>query len=226
PALAPGADERLVFFAPTRASTPTSIAAAFGVSWSRIVQWNDLDPQARVQPGLLLQVVVPRGFDAGRAEVAIYERGEVDLVARGSQAHLEAALARRGKERRAVKAKRGDTLDAIGRRFDLTSGDLARINGYSREHALTAGEVVIVYVDEGKRRGTIDAPAPRAPDRDGLDPSDDGAAEHGESELPSVAEAPTKRAAPAAAERPKKKSRRRDPSTAKTSRLPGRPDPQ
>lgn len=223
PSIETGADERLVFFAPTRASTPTSIAAAFGVSWARIVQWNDLDPQARVQPGLLLQVVVPRGFDAGRAEVVVFERGEVELVARGSQAHLEAALARRGKERRAVKAKRGDTLDAIGRRFDLTSGDLARINGYSREHALTAGEVVIVYVDEAKRRGTIDAPAPRAPDRDGLDPSDDGAAEHGESELPSLAEPPPKRASTVAVERTKKKPRRRDPSTAKTSRLPVRP---
>jgi membrane-bound lytic murein transglycosylase D len=222
PQLTTGEDERLVFFAPTRASTPTSIASAFGVTWPRIVQWNDLDPQARVQPGQLLQVVVPRSFDAGKAEVVVYERDEVEIVARGSKAHLEASLARRGKARRAVKARRGDTLDTIGKRFDLTSGDLARINGYNREHALAAGELVIVYVEDGKRRGTVDAPAPRAPDRDGLDPDDDGRVEHGESELPSVVDTPrASRSKPAS-----KRSKRRSASTASTSRVPGRPDPQ
>ncbi len=232
PPLRTGDDERLVFFAPTRASTPTSIAAAFGVPWSRIVQWNDLDPQARVQPGLLLQIVVPRRFDAGRAEVVVHEESDVELVARGSLAHLEAALARRGKQRRAVKAKKGETLASIGRRFDLTDGDLARINGYSREHSLAAGELVIVYVEAGARRGTVEAPAPRAPDHGGPDPSDDGAREHGESELPAIDDAPTKPAAKSTASpapargRGGKRQRRRDPSTASTSRLPGRAEPR
>ena len=141
---------------------------------------------------------------------------------RGSREHLEASLARRGKARRAVKARRGDTLESIGRRFDLTTGDLARINGYARDHAVAAGELVIVYVDEQRRKGTVDAPAPRGYTTGDLD-AHDAAIEHDASDRPDDPgddDATDLETRP----RPAKPAtrRRREPSTPSSSRIPGR----
>ncbi|MBK6916196.1 MAG: transglycosylase SLT domain-containing protein [Deltaproteobacteria bacterium] len=243
-------DERLVFFEVTRASTPAAIARAFGTTWERVVQWNDLDPSARLQPGQLLQLVVPRSWKGSEPPSAFLELDQVEHVARGSRAHLEAELARRGKLRRAVKASKGDTLERIGKRFGLTTGDLSRINGYAREHKPELGELVIVYVDANAKRGTLDAPAPRgptasfdpagddapareaaAPDATAASPDRDAAAE-----LPAVAEpAPRTTAAESgrgtpAGDKPRgrsgrsRRTRRHDASTAGTSRIPGQRD--
>ena len=238
PHVSPGKDERLVFFTATRSSTPSSIAAAFAVPWAKVVAWNDLDPRARVQPGQVLQIVVPRKFDGTKQGVVVHEQNEVELVERGSKEHIEAALARRGKERRAVKAKKGDTLAKIGKRFDLTDGDLARINGYGRDHELAPGEIVVVYVQDGTTRGTVDAPAPRASagrddglaGRDAAVTGRETAERDDDEPTPATANAePTARKAAAASDRASTKARkatrrerkRRDASTLSTSRVPG-----
>ncbi|MEZ4427109.1 MAG: LysM peptidoglycan-binding domain-containing protein [Nannocystaceae bacterium] len=208
PLVTPGPGERLVFFEATRATTPRGLSEAFSASWEQIVAWNDLDPQARIQPGQLLQMVVADDFSAERARVTVFERSEVELTIRGTRDHIEAALARRGLVRRAYKARRGDTLEKIGKKFGLSAGDLARINGFSRKHEPDKGELVIVYVESGKTRGTVKAPAP---------------------EPTTVTEAAPPAAPPAKPTKPTstptrsrgKKSSKRAPSTAGTSRLPG-----
>lgn len=218
PAVEVGTNERLVFFEVTRASTPSSIARAFGRSWERIVADNDLDPQARLQSAQILQIIVPRAFDAKTTKVAVLEPNDVEHVIRGSREHIEASLARRNKLRRGVKAKRGETLEAIGRRYDLTTGDLARINGYPRDHALATGEIVIVYVDEGRTKGTVDAPPPASAidaATGATEPNDTGASD----------DEPTKPSTPVVSEtkKPKAGGRRksdRAPSTASSSRVP------
>jgi membrane-bound lytic murein transglycosylase D len=222
----PGKHERIVFFTATRASTPTSIAAAFAVPWAKIVGWNDLDPRARVQPGQVLQIVVPREWTASSKDVVVHERDDVDLVQRGSKEHLEAALARRGKQRRAVKAKKGDTLAKVGKRFDLTDGDLARINGYARDHELAPGEVVVVYVDDADTRGTIEAPPPRvSAGRDDALAGRDAAVSGRDADARDVDE-PARASAgaePRASKSatPRVRRRSRSASTPSTSRLPG-----
>ncbi|HET6585360.1 MAG TPA: LysM peptidoglycan-binding domain-containing protein, partial [Nannocystaceae bacterium] len=211
--------------------------AAFGVTWAKVVAWNDLDPRARVQPGQVLQLVVPRRFDGAARGVVVHERSEVELVQRGSRQHIEASLERRGKQRRAVKARKGDTLAKLGKRFDLTDGDLARINGYARDHELAPGEIVVVYVEAGATRGTVDAPAPRvSAGRDDALASRDAAMtgrEDGDArdddddhdEPPAVRSAASSDPGPATKRaRPRKHERRRghDASTPGTSRVPGR----
>jgi membrane-bound lytic murein transglycosylase D len=161
PALEAGKGQRLVFFRTNRASTPPDLERALGVRWSDLVRWNDLDPRARLQSGLLLQVIVPEAFDAKTRNVAIFEKNEVEHVVRGSRAHIEAELERRGKLRRAVRVKSGDTLEKIGKRFDLTAGDLSRINQVPRESDPVVGELVVVYVDSKHAKGTVEAPAPK-----------------------------------------------------------------
>ncbi|MEM7151225.1 MAG: transglycosylase SLT domain-containing protein [Myxococcota bacterium] len=217
PALAVDDEHRLVFFETNRASTPPVLEEAFGVRWSDIVRWNDLDPRARLQDGLLIQVVVPRSFDAPSRQLAIYERTEVEHVERGSRAHLEAELDRRGKRRRGYRVRSGDTLAKIGKRFGLSIGDLSRINAVPRGHAPKAGEVLVVYVPKGRTQGTLRAPAPLGfSDRE----------KSGAARKPSTADTARLpgRDGPAAAPKrstPKAKPQRA-PSRADTAAVPGR----
>ncbi|KIG16923.1 Membrane-bound lytic murein transglycosylase D precursor [Enhygromyxa salina] len=152
---------RLVFFRVTRASSSTAIAASFGLAWQQIVSWNDLDPNARLVDGQMLQIIVSKDFDAAAKGVLVSEVNEVRHVLRGTAAHLDAVLADRELARRGYKVGKGDSLKKIAKQFDISLGSLARINGVERSHPLDEGEVVIVYVATDKTRGTVDAPAPQ-----------------------------------------------------------------
>lgn len=222
PPLLAGKGQRLVFLRTNRASTPPDLERALGVRWSDLVRWNDLDPRARLQSGLLLQVLVPDGFDAKARNVALLEPGEVEHVIRGSRAHLEAELGRRGKQRRGYRVKSGDTLEEIGGRFDLTAGDLSRINQVPRESDPVVGELLVVYVDSKHAKGTVDAPAPK-----GFEESEAKADEG--SRTPSTAESagvPGKGGKKKASASSKGKSpSKRAPSTAETARVPSKRRP-
>ncbi len=214
PDITPPPGHRLVFFETTRATTPRTIERAFDVAWPDVVGWNDLDPHARVQDGQVLQLVVPSHFDAPSRDLVAYEMHDVEYAVRGSREHLEASLRRRGKTRRGYKVRAGDDLSKIGRRFDLTQGDLARINHFSRLHDPEPGSTLVVYVDAGKTSGTTRAPAPRG----STDPSPPPPSER----TPSTADTSrvpteTKRATP----RPSNPSAR-TASTAETARVPGK----
>jgi membrane-bound lytic murein transglycosylase D len=224
PKLDAEAGQRLVFFRTNRASTPPDLEKALGVRWSEVVRWNDLDPRARLQSGLVLQVLVPEGFDAKARQVAILEKDQVEHVVRGSRAHIEAELGRRGKVRRGYRVRAGETLERIGGRFDLTAGDLSRINAVPREHEPEAGEVLVVYVDAKHVKGTMQAPAPKgfeeAEAKAGVGTKKPKA---GGGRTPSTAESarvPSKRGKKPA--QGKKESSKRAPSTAETVGVPGR----
>ncbi len=160
PPVEPGPGQMLLFYQVTRASTPASISRSFGVSWERLAAWNDLDPRARLQNGQVLQVVVPAGFSPDANRIVVYAIHDVEYVIRGTREHVEASLRRRGLRRRGLKVRAGDTLERIGRKYGLTVGDLARINGFSIAHIPAAGDILVVYVSKSKLPGTTDAPAP------------------------------------------------------------------
>jgi membrane-bound lytic murein transglycosylase D len=219
--VAPG--ERLLFFAATRSTTPRGLAEAFGVPWESLVAWNDLDPQARIQPGQILQVIVDASFQADAKGVVVYAPDEVDHVIRGSGPHIDASLARRGLIRRGYKARSGDTMKKIGKRFGLTDGDIARINGVPRQHTPKRGEVFVVYVAKGKTKGTIRPPEPKPTST--VDAA--AAIETGEiAEQPESSPEPERRDRPAKASSKSSAGKRspakaRKPSTPSTSRVPG-----
>lgn len=210
PDITPPPGHRLVFFETTRASTPRTIERAFDVAWPDVVRWNDLDPHARVQDGQVLQLVVPSRFDVPSRNLVAYEMHDVEYAVRGSRQHLEASLRRRGKVRRGYKVRSGDDLSKIGRRFDLTQGDLARINHFSRRHAPKPGSTLVVYVDAGKTGGTTKAPPPRGFDGPAPPPKADRA--------PSTAQTPR---VPSQRKPAASKPTSRTPSTAATARVPG-----
>lgn len=201
PPLTIPADKRLLFFRVTRASSGAAIASSFGVAWSEIVRWNDLDPEARLVDGQILQILVAKDFDAAAAGVLVSEITEVRHVVRGTAAHLDALLADRELVRRGYKVAKDDNLKKIAKKFDLSLGSLARINGVPREHELETDEIIIVYVPKGATKGTVDPPAPRPTTLSAeIEVVDSLAAEREtDTELP-----------------------KRKPSTAETSRVPGK----
>ena len=215
PPLDPGPRRKLVFFETTRATTPRTLEEAFGVRFSEVVAWNDLDPHARLQPGQILQLVVDADFDPAPRRVLVYHPDEVTHVVRGSAEHLQAKLERRGLHRRGYVVKKGDDLEKIGRRFDLSVGDLARINGFSRDHTPEIDDVLVVYVPPTKLRATREAPPPRtlfASNKPVVDDAIRKPSTPTTSRLPGGGPPhPSPRALPPA----------RTPSTPSTSRLPG-----
>lgn len=181
--------KRLVFMRTTRATTPRRISQAFGFEWKQVLAWNDLDPKARLQDGLMLQLVVAADFDGPAAGVRVYEQDEVMFTVRGTREHLDAMLEQRDLERRGYKVRKGDTLKAIAKRFKTSIGSLARINAIRRSKPLEAGEVLVVYVEKGKTKGTVKAPAPTSTTLTAeLETLASGEGEPGKKRAPSTAE--------------------------------------
>lgn len=242
PSLEKAGGGALVFFRVTRASTPRRISKAFGVEWEQIVAWNDLDRDARLVDGQMLQIFVPDNFDPASRKLRVYTRDEVTYVARGSQAHLDALLAQRELVRRGYKVKKGESLARIAKRYSLSTGSLARINGVMRGHRPEEGEVLVIYVPKGKTKGTVKAPAPQ-PTTIGFETlvlsgaTDEGPSDASSTKLPGQTrplqrpqdevgdevgdgeQAPTNEA-PDASEGTQPE--RRAPSTATSAKLPGR----
>ncbi len=229
PPLSAEAGRELVFFRVTRASTPRRIAKAFGVSWEQIVAWNDLDPKARLVDGQMLQLFVASEFDAAAHQLRIYRRDEVELVARGSRDHLDALLAERELERRGHKVKEGESLARIAKRYDLSTGSLARINGVPRNHSPAEGEVLVIYVPKGHTKGTVKAPDP-SPTTIGFETivlagaDDEGPSDAEHTKLPGRErefEPEGERVPEDGGSESEAAPPRRAPSTAGTSRVPG-----
>jgi membrane-bound lytic murein transglycosylase D len=130
------------------------IADAFGVRTDELVEWNNVDPTAKLHPHMVLQIFVRKDFDP--AGVMLLDPAKVRVVTLGSEEFLELEAARRGKKRLTYTAKGGDTLAKLGRRYGLTPGDLARINRFSYNTELHEGDRVVVYSPTG------DAPRERA----------------------------------------------------------------
>jgi membrane-bound lytic murein transglycosylase D len=132
-----------VFYRAREGDTLEEIAGVFGVRVDELVEWNNVDPDAKLHPKLVLQLYVRKDFD--RAGVALLDPGKVRAVTLGSEEFLALEAARRGKTRLQYVARPGDTLAKIARRYGLQPGDLARINKLSYSSELGEGQRIFVY---------------------------------------------------------------------------------
>lgn len=124
------------------------VADVFGVRTEDLVEWNNLDPAAKLHPRMVLQIFVRKDFDP--AGVLLLDPAKVRVVTCGSEEFLALEAARRGKKRLYYSAKAGDTLAKLGRRYGLTPGDLARINRFSYNTELHEGDRIVVYSPTGE----------------------------------------------------------------------------
>ena len=158
-------DRRRVFYRVQVGDTLREIAAALHVTVDDLDRWNDIDPAARLQEGMTLQVFVPQGADLGRVVVA--GEGDVRVLPLGSEEFFASLEHDRGFKRVVVTARAGDTLESIGKRFDVTVRTMERVNRRGRTDALHEGETVVVYAPVGTASGApvtaSNGPVPNGP---------------------------------------------------------------
>ena len=107
--------------------------------------------------------------DADLSKVVVVPESDVRVVAVGSEEFFAALEHDKGVKRITVVARDGDTVESIGRRFDVKPGTMERVNHQNRRHALKAGDTVVVYVPGnvaapgGAGPTAVNEPAPNGP---------------------------------------------------------------
>jgi membrane-bound lytic murein transglycosylase D len=155
-------DRRRVFYRVQIGDTLKEIASALKVSVDDLDRWNDVDPGARLQEGMTLQAFVPQGADM--SHVVVVPESDVRVLPVGSDEFFASLEHDRGFRRVTVSAKAGDTLESIGKRFDVPVRTMERVNRRGRTEALRAGDTVVVYAPTGVATpGATEATASNAP---------------------------------------------------------------
>jgi membrane-bound lytic murein transglycosylase D len=147
-----------VFYRVLQGDVIDRVASAFGVTRDELVAWNALDPGARLQAGMSLQVYVPKGTNLER--VACLREGEVRALVIGSPEFIDHFEAQQGRKRMQVLVREGDTLRSIGSRYGLSVGSMERINRRSNRDPLAAGERVVVYASTTTSQPSSEPSAP------------------------------------------------------------------
>jgi membrane-bound lytic murein transglycosylase D len=137
-------DRKRVFYRVLVGDSLKEIAAALHVSADDLRRWNGLDPSARLEEGMTLQAFVPPDTDLSR--VVVVPESEVRLLPLGSDEFFASLERDKGFKRVTVIAHAGDTLESIGKRFDVRPHTMERINRRPRGDVLRPGEAVVVYV--------------------------------------------------------------------------------
>ena len=146
------AGKRRVFYRVVAGDTPRGVAKALGVSEAELAMWNALDPEAKLQPKMVLVAWVPEAFDAEKRGVVLLDPSKLILVTRGSPEHLDLAEARLGRVRTEYVAQGKEKLEDIASRFGMRKYDLARINRIDSSTTLAKGDKIIVYQVTDPRR--------------------------------------------------------------------------
>ena len=140
-------DRKRMFYRVVVGDTLREIAARFRVPPDDVRRWNNLDPVARLIEGMTLQVFPAPGADVSRV-VALGE-SDVRVVAIGSDEFFAYLETQRGQKRITVVAHAGDTLEGIGKKYQVPVKTMERINRKGRTDVLKEGETVVVYVPGG-----------------------------------------------------------------------------
>lgn len=167
-----------VFYRTLAGDDLESIARAFRVRPTDLAVWNALDERAKLQSDMVLQVFIDEDAELPGVRYAREENlgKRLEVGSAGFYAHFEAE---QGRQRLTIRAREGDTLQSIGRRYELSAGTMERINHFSRTRRLSEGAPVVVYAKESPPESEVllsRAPDPLPP----IDPPDPGA-------LPAVA---------------------------------------
>lgn len=164
-------DRKRVFYKVLVGDTLPAVANALKVPVEDLLRWNDLDPSARLTEGMTIQAFVPKDADLSKA-VTLAET-DVRVLVAGTDDFFTFFEGAKGRRRVLVTAKKGDTLDVIGKRYGVSASTMERINRRARSEALVDGETVVAYVAPDKSpasqanaktaQDNTDEPAPLGP---------------------------------------------------------------
>ncbi len=136
-------DRKRVFYRVGVEDDASKVAQFFEVTQDELLSWNSLSMGAALQPGMLLQLFVTPEVDLRQA--VVYEPSEVKILELGSDEFFAYHEAQRGRVRVRYRVQSGDTLSSLGKRFDLSTGSLGRINQFASDRELREGDTMIVY---------------------------------------------------------------------------------
>jgi len=139
---------RRVFYRVAAGDTLPEIARVFRVTPDDVRRWNALDPAARLHEGMNLQMFVETGADLSK--IVHMAEGDVRCITVGSDeffAHFEGL---KNRKRTTIAVEDGDTWEKIAKRFNLTVGQLERINQRSHTDKLAPKETLVVYAPVGR----------------------------------------------------------------------------
>lgn len=145
-------DRKRVFYKVLVGDTLDAVAAALHVTVDDLRRWNELDPAARLQDGMTIQAFVPNDVDLSK--VILLGENDVRVLSVGSEEFFAFWEGTKGKKRVVVTARKGETVEAVGKRFGVSGGLMEKINRRGRGDVLGEGETVVVYVN-----GTASVPA-------------------------------------------------------------------
>ena len=154
------AQRRRVFYRVIEGDGPAEIARFFGVTLDDLRRWNGIDPAATLQSGMFVQLFVPTNRDLTSA-VVLSER-DVRVLVVGSDEFFDYHEGQRGRVRVRYRVREGDTLASVARRFDLSTGSVARINRFDRGAALRLDQELIVYAPRDANLAAPETVAPAA----------------------------------------------------------------
>jgi membrane-bound lytic murein transglycosylase D len=137
---------RRVFYRVATQDTPASIARFFDISVDELCAWNSLDERAALQKDMLLQLFVAPELDLSRA--VVFTPDQVRILTVGSDAFFDFHESQRGRARVLYRVQPNETLEKIGKRFELSAGSIGRINQFAGNKELKADEWILVYVPE------------------------------------------------------------------------------
>jgi membrane-bound lytic murein transglycosylase D len=111
-----------------------SISRRYGMTVAQLARMNHISTKALLQPGQRLQVAGSSGSQSTA------EPSAQRMAAAGGKV--------------SYKVRRGDTLSAIARRFEVTIRDLQAWNNMGRSTALRAGQSLTIHVGGGPNVGS------------------------------------------------------------------------
>lgn len=141
-------DRKRVFYRVVSGDTASGVATAFRVTADELADWNSLDVQARLEPGMSLQVFVTKNTDLSK--VLHVPEAHARILVAGSPEFCDHFEGQNGKKRLLIAARQGDTLTGIGKRYGMTVGQMERVNRRGRSDQVAPGERIIVYTERAK----------------------------------------------------------------------------
>ena len=138
-------DRKRVFYRVLTGDTLRDIGVALGVTVDDIRMWNGIDPAARLQEGMTLQIFVP--IDADLSKASVLSENGVRVITAGTDEFF-AYWDDKGRKRVTLSAKAGETLEAIGKRYGVTGPQMERINRRGAKETLKEGDTVVVYTTQ------------------------------------------------------------------------------
>jgi membrane-bound lytic murein transglycosylase D len=138
-------DRKRVFYRVVSGDTAAGVATAFRVTPQELADWNSLDVQARLEPGMSLQVFVAKNADLSK--VMHVPEAHAKILVAGSAEFFDYFEGQNGKKRLMIAARQGDTLNSIGKRYGMTVGQMERVNRRGRTDQIAAGERMVVYTE-------------------------------------------------------------------------------